>query len=248
MWEWAWPRRKRTVAVGTRWLANFGLGLLNVGVVRLLGAGVLVTAATWMQDAGWGWMNRWDWTAGPGSSPMLRMVVGVVLMDFAIYIQHVLAHGLPIIWRFHALHHSDMNLDASSALRFHPIEILVSLAYKLGMIALFGVPASAVLVHEILLNGLAIFNHGNLRMPRAMDRVLRFLIVTPDMHRIHHSVEVGETNSNYGNVLSWWDVLFGTYVDQPRGGQLKMTIGLKEYRDPKKLGWDRVLLLPFRRF
>ena len=171
----------------------------------------------------------------------------MILLDFIVYLQHVMVHAVPMLWRLHRVHHADLDFDVTTGARFHPIEILLSMVIKFAAIAVLGAPPAAVLVFEVLLNGTAMFNHGNVGLPPTLDRVLRWFLVTPDMHRVHHSVEVDETNSNFGFNLSWWDRLFGTYREQPRAGQTEMVIGLKNERDAKVC--DRLpamLMMPFR--
>ena len=170
----------------------------------------------------------------------------MVLLDFVIYLQHVLFHNLPLLWRIHRMHHTDLDLDVTSGNRFHPLEIIISLGIKLAAILLTGAPALAVLAFEIILNATSMFNHGNITIPQPVDHWLRKLVVTPDMHRVHHSIIPRETNSNYGFNLPWWDRLCGTYRDQPDGGHEGMTIGLKEFRDPRALTLPRLLILPFK--
>ena len=170
----------------------------------------------------------------------------MILLDLAIYLQHVLFHAVPVLWRLHRMHHADLEFDVSTGVRFHPIEILLSMGIKLGVVAALGTPAVAVLVFEVLLNATSMFNHGNVRLPARTDRVLRWIVVTPEMHRVHHSVVPRETNSNFGFNLPWWDRLFGTYRAQPAAGHEGMTIGIAQFRDPAELRLDRMLIQPFR--
>ena len=174
------------------------------------------------------------------------VVASVVLLDLAIYFQHVLFHAVPVLWRLHRMHHADLDFDVTTGLRFHPIEILLSMVIKLAVVAALGAPALAVLIFEVLLNATSMFNHGNVRIPAGLDRVLRWVVVTPDMHRVHHSILSRETNSNFGFNLPWWDRLFGTYRAQPAAGHEGMTIGIEQFRDPRELRLDRMLLQPFR--
>jgi sterol desaturase/sphingolipid hydroxylase (fatty acid hydroxylase superfamily) len=168
-------------------------------------------------------------------------------MDFIIYLQHVLVHAVPLLWRLHRMHHADLDYDVTTGARFHPIEIILSMLIKFATIVVLGPPVVAVVIFEILLNATAMFNHGNVRLPLGLDRVLRLILVTPDMHRVHHSVEDDEANCNFGFSLPWWDRLFGTYRDQPRGGHEGMTIGIHKFRTPKEASWlPGMLLLPFR--
>jgi sterol desaturase/sphingolipid hydroxylase (fatty acid hydroxylase superfamily) len=176
----------------------------------------------------------------------IAVVASVILLDLAIYFQHVLFHAVPVLWRLHRMHHADLDIDVTTGLRFHPIEILLSMVIKLAVVIALGAPALAVLLFEVLLNATSLFNHSNVRIPERFDGVLRWVVVTPDMHRVHHSILLRETNSNFGFNLPWWDRLFGTYRPQPAAGQESMTIGIEQFRDPRELGLDRMLLQPFR--
>jgi sterol desaturase/sphingolipid hydroxylase (fatty acid hydroxylase superfamily) len=176
----------------------------------------------------------------------IAVVLSVVILDLAIYLQHVLFHAVPALWRLHRMHHADLDIDVTTGLRFHPIEIGLSSLIKFAVIAVLGAPAAAVLMFEVLLNATSMFNHSNVRIPAGIDRVLRWFVVTPDMHRIHHSILSRETNSNFGFNLPWWDHLLGTYRAQPKAGHEGMTIGIEQFRDPRELRLDRMLLQPFR--
>jgi len=240
MAEFLLPRRQLTISKARRWVSNLGVVFLNSAVVRLIlpitAAGFAVLAT----QRGWGLFNNFD-------VPLWAAVVGsVVLLDLAIYFQHVMFHAVPLLWRLHRMHHADLDFDVTTGARFHPIEILLSMLIKFAAIAVLGAPAVAVVIFEVLLNATAMFNHGNLRLPLAFDRVLRMFVVTPDMHRVHHSIENHEANSNFGFNLPWWDRLFGTYKDQPDAGHDAMTIGISDYREPK-LATDLpgMLILPF---
>jgi sterol desaturase/sphingolipid hydroxylase (fatty acid hydroxylase superfamily) len=242
LWEALAPRRPLTVGRAPRWASNLGLVVLNTLAARLLIPLGAIGAAELAERWGWGLFNT---TAGPG---WLAVILSVVILDLLIYWQHVLFHAVPLLWRLHLVHHADLDFDATTGVRFHPIEILLSLAIKMGAVLLLGVPALAVLLFEILLNATAMFNHGNVRLPAGLDRLLRLIVVTPDMHRVHHSVQMRETNSNFGFNLPWWDYLFGTYRAQPAEGHESMTIGLEQVRDERhanRLHW--MLLLPFLR-
>jgi sterol desaturase/sphingolipid hydroxylase (fatty acid hydroxylase superfamily) len=214
--------------------------MLDALLVRIVFPTTAVGVAMVMQADGGGLF------AALGVPTWLAVLLGIVALDLAIYLQHVLFHAVPALWRLHRMHHADLEFDVTTGSRFHPIEILLSMGIKLGVIAALGPPAVAVLIFEILLNATAMFNHGNVSIPAHIDRVLRWLIVTPDMHRVHHSVRVRETNSNFGFNLPWWDRLFGTYRDQPAAGHEAMTIGIEQFRDPAELRLDRMLLQPFR--
>jgi len=239
-WEVLAPRRRRELRRWTRWPSNLAVVALNTALVRLVFPVTAVGFALLCEQRGWGLLNALDL---PG---WLLVVLGVLVLDFAIYLQHVLFHAVPALWRLHRMHHADLDFDVTTGGRFHPIEILASMAIKLAAIAAFGAPAMAVLAFEILLNATSMFNHGNIRLPAGLDRVLRWAVVTPDMHRVHHSVLSRETNSNFGFNLPWWDRLFGTYRAQPEAGHEAMTIGIEQFRDPREQRLDRMLLQPFR--
>lgn len=239
-WELASPRRRIEIPRVIRWSNNFGMVILDAVLVRLCFPVAAVGVAVIAEHKGWGLFNRLE---VPGGAAAL---LAILLLDFIIYVQHVLSHAVPWLWRLHRVHHADQAIDVTTGLRFHPLEIVLSMAVKLVAVGLLGAPVAAVLVFEILLNGTALFNHSNIRLPLPVDRVLRFFIVTPDMHRVHHSIHVHETNSNFGFNLPWWDRLLGTYVDQPRDGHTKMLIGLKQFRTVKDLRLDRMLTQPFR--
>jgi sterol desaturase/sphingolipid hydroxylase (fatty acid hydroxylase superfamily) len=241
-WELLAPRRARSLGRLQRWPANLSIVVLNTLLVRLLFPAAAVGVALAVQTRGWGLLPV---TGLPGWA---AVVAGVVLLDLAIYLQHVVFHAVPALWRLHRMHHADLDIDTTTGARFHPVEILLSLAIKFAVIAALGVPPVAVVVFEIALNATSMFNHSNVRIPSAMDRLLRTLVVTPDMHRVHHSIERDETDSNFGFNLSVWDRLFGTYRAQPRAGHDGMTIGIAEFRTTAEcsslLG---MLAIPIRR-
>lgn len=241
LWEAARPRRAPTQSKRRRWAVNLGIVALDALILRFtLGAAAFATAIH-AQREGWGLFNALDlpgWVEG---------VAAVLILDFAVYLQHVATHAWPPLWRLHRVHHADLDLDVSSGLRFHPLEILLSMAYKAALVAALGANPAAVVVFEVLLNGSSIFTHGNIRMPDRIDRALRLIVCTPDMHRVHHSVIPRETDSNYGFFLSVWDRACGTLRADPAKGHEGMTIGLAEYRDQNRLGLVDLLLLPFRR-
>ncbi len=240
VWEVLSPCRPLTVSKGVRWANNLGLVFLNSFVLRLLFPAAAVGVAAAAQQQGWGLLNYYGVSFG------LSVVVSVVVMDLVIYLQHVMVHAVPVLWRLHRVHHADLDYDVTTGARFHTLEIILSMLIKFATILLLGPPVVAVVVFEVLLNATAMFNHGNVRLPTGLDRVLRWFLVTPDMHRVHHSVEDDETNSNFGFSLPWWDRLFGTYRDQPRAGHEGMTIGIHKYRDPKKVNrLPGMLALPF---
>ena len=239
VWEVVAPRRALTDSKRRRWFANLSLVVIDTAVVRFFLPIVPVGMAYLARERGWGMLNIVtlpDW---------LTIVLAVAALDFVIYLQHVLFHFLPIFWRFHRMHHTDLDIDVTTGIRFHPIEIIVSIGIKLIAAALIGPPATAVVIFEVVLNATSQFNHGNIRIPAGADRFLRLLVVTPDMHRVHHSVIPRETNSNFGFNLPWWDRLCGTYRPQPELGHTGMSIGLREFRDPAMLNLPRLLVQPF---
>lgn len=240
-WERLAPRRADTAARWRRWSANLALVLIDTLLLRfgfpLLAAGAALLAA----DRGWGVLNIVD---APG---WLAFAVSVVLLDLAIWAQHVAMHKVPALWRLHRVHHSDLAFDTTTAVRFHPFEIALSMLFKIAVVIAIGAPVGAVIVSEVLLSSGALFNHGNVRLPAAIDAIVRTVVVTPDMHRVHHSIRRQETDSNYGFFFSFWDRLFCTYRPQPVSGHAGMTIGLPEFRDPAAQGLGRLLLQPFSR-
>ena len=240
LWEVLTPRRPSSYSRIRRWPNNLGIVALNTALVRILLPGAAVGLALIGEQRGWGLLNHLPvprWAA---------VLASVILLDLAIYLQHVMFHAVPALWRVHRMHHADLHFDVTTGVRFHPIEIVLSMLFKLGLVAALGAPAMGVLLFEVLLNATALFNHGNVRMPLGLDRLLRWLVVTPDMHRVHHSILVQETNSNFGFNLPWWDWLLGTYRDQPAVGHNAMTIGIEQFRDARELRLDRMLLQPFR--
>jgi sterol desaturase/sphingolipid hydroxylase (fatty acid hydroxylase superfamily) len=239
-WEIIAPGREQKLARGTRWPSNIGVVVLDIVLVRLVFPTTAVGLALVAEARGWGLFRALELPAGAS------LLLGVIALDLAIYLQHVLFHAVPALWRLHRMHHADLELDVTTGTRFHPIEILLSMGIKLGVVAALGAPAVAVLLFEVLLNATSMFNHSNVRMPARLDRVLRWVVVTPDMHRVHHSIVVRETNSNFGFNLPWWDRLFGTYRDQPAAGHEGMTIGIEQFRDPAEERLDRMLTQPFR--
>jgi sterol desaturase/sphingolipid hydroxylase (fatty acid hydroxylase superfamily) len=238
-WELLAPRRALIARKPLRWLSNLALVGLNTLVLRVLiplgAAGMALLA----EEQGWGLLNT---LAMP---PWLAIVLAVVALDFVIYLQHVLFHAVPALWRLHMVHHADLDFDVTTGVRFHTLEILLSMGIKLAAVILLGAPALAVLIFEVLLNATSMFSHGNVRLPHWLDQGLRLVVVTPEMHRVHHSVNPGETNSNFGFNLPWWDYLLGTYHAQPAEGHEGMTIGLSQFQDERveQLHW--MLALPF---
>jgi sterol desaturase/sphingolipid hydroxylase (fatty acid hydroxylase superfamily) len=239
VWEALAPRRRPLVSRWARWPSNLGIVVLNTLLLRAVFPVAAVGLAALGQQRGWGLLNN---VAVPGWK---KVIAAVVLLDLAIYLQHVMFHAIPALWRLHRMHHADLDFDVTTGARFHPLEILLSMGLKLGVVTALGAPAVAVLIFEVALNATAMFNHGNVGLPSTIDRVLRWLVVTPDMHRVHHSTVVNETNSNFGFNLPWWDRLFGTYRAAPAAGHEAMTIGLDSFRDPPQLRLDRMLVQPF---
>ncbi len=236
------PRRALSWSKSRRWLTNWGLSVLNTLTLRALAIALpllAVGAASDAQSNGWGLFNIVNLPVA------IEVILAILILDFAIWLQHLITHKIPLLWRLHRVHHADPDFDVTTAIRFHPVEIALSMGLKIGLIYLLGPAALAVLVFEILLNGTALFNHANIHLPAKLDRLIRLVLVTPDMHRVHHSVHRDEHDSNYGFALSIWDRALGTYIAQPRAGHDKMTIGL-EWQDsrPTKLSWS--LRLPFR--
>ena len=238
--EVAAPRRRVEIPRLIRWSNNLALVVIDTALVRLVFPVLAVGVALIAQENGWGILN---WIAAPD---WLAVILSVILLDLVIYGQHVVFHKVPILWRLHRMHHADLEFDVTTALRFHPLEILISMALKIVVVTLLGAPALAVLIFEVVLNASAMFNHANVKLPGPVDRVLRLILVTPDMHRVHHSVHPVETNSNFGFNLPWWDRLFGTYTAQPRDGHTDMTIGLTQFRSRRELWLDRLLLQPLQ--
>jgi sterol desaturase/sphingolipid hydroxylase (fatty acid hydroxylase superfamily) len=239
-WEFACVRRPRIVSRVLRWPANLGILLLDTALVRLLFASLPLAIAVKTQEQGWGLLNAYHlpfW---------MKVTFGVILLDFVIYLQHVMFHAVPVLWRLHMMHHADLDFDFTTGGRFHPIEILLSMGIKTAAVAALGPPPLAFLLFEVLLNATSMFNHGNVSFHPAVDGVLRVIVVTPDMHRVHHSVIRGETNSNFGFNLPWWDRIGGTYRDRPAAGHDGMTIGLVQFQEEKRQTLPWLLMLPFR--
>ncbi|MDD3450401.1 MAG: sterol desaturase family protein [Gammaproteobacteria bacterium] len=240
LWEVMAPRRPLTQSKLRRWLNNLGLVALNTLVLRLIFPAAAVGMAVVAGERGWGLFNNLEtpaWAAG---------ILAFLILDLAIYLQHVMFHAVPALWRLHRVHHADLDFDVTTGARFHPVEILLSMVLKLALVAVIGPPVLAVLLFEVVLNATAMFNHANARLPPGLDRVLRRFLVTPDMHRVHHSIVAGETNSNFGFNLPWWDRLLGTYRAQPAAGHGGMTIGLDHVREPRRcVDLAGLLALPF---
>lgn len=238
LWELAAPRRRQDIPRLLRWSNNLALVVLDTLLVRLAFPLVAVGLALIAEDRGWGLFNVLQTPA------LIAVPVAILALDLAIYLQHVMFHAVPALWRLHRMHHADLEFDVTTGLRFHPLEILLSMGLKLGVVAALGPPAITVLIFEVLLNASSMFNHSNIRLPLRIDAVLRLIIVTPDMHRVHHSVHPSETNSNFGFNLPWWDRLLGTYLAQPRDGHDGMTIGIEQFRSRRDLWLDQMLLQP----
>ena len=240
LWETLTPRRSQVVGRLLRWPNNLGLVVLDTLAVRIVFPFAGVGMAFLAQTHGWGLFNLVPlsaWFAVPAAA---------ILLDLTIYGQHVAFHAVPVLWRLHRMHHADLEFDVTTGLRFHPAEILLSMTIKLAAVAVLGAPPLAALVFEVLLNVTSMFNHGNVRLPHSLDRVLRFVVVTPDMHRVHHSIDRRERDSNFGFNVPWWDRLFGTYRPQPAAGHALMTLGIDRFRDPRELWLDRMLWQPLR--
>jgi len=239
-WEILAPRRRQKLGRGTRWPSNIGIVVLDTVLVRLVFPTTAVGLTLLAETRGWGLFRALDLPV------WVNVLLAVAALDLVIYLQHVLFHAVPVLWRLHRMHHADLEIDVTTGARFHPIEILLSMGLKLGVVAALGAPAVAVLAFELLLNATSMFNHSNVRMPGWLDRCLRWIVVTPDMHRVHHSIVVRETNSNFGFNLPWWDRLFGTYRAQPAAGHEAMIIGIEQFREPAEQRLDRMLTQPFR--
>ena len=244
LWEIGSPRRALSMSKPKRWLNNLGLLVFNSLVLRLLFPGAAVGIAVVAESRQWGLFHQDIFEHWPA---VVLTGVSLVLLDGLIWYQHRLFHSVPALWRLHRLHHADTDFDVTTALRFHPLEILLSMLIKAVVVITLGVPVLAVLAFEILLNASAMFNHANIRLSTRTDRVLRTLVVTPDMHRVHHSWHSEETHSNFGFCLSWWDKLAGTYIEQPRDGHQHMVIGLRQFRKERDSRLDHLLMQPFVR-
>ncbi len=240
VWELAAPRRRQDIPRVIRWTNNLGLVVIDTIVLRLSFPILAVGLAVIAQDRGWGLFNIVE---VPG---WVAVLVSIIILDLVIYLQHVMFHAVPALWRLHRMHHADLEFDVTTGLRFHPVEILLSMGIKLAVVMALGPPAVAVLIFEVLLNATAMFNHSNVRLPTFLNRVLRLIVVTPDMHRVHHSIRPEETNSNFGFNLPWWDRLLGTYKAQPKAGHEGMSIGIKQFRTRRDLWLDRMLVQPIK--
>jgi len=241
LWERLAPRRPLKYSRLNRWPGNLGLTVFNSIVVYLVFPAAAVGVAVYGEQKGWGFLQTVYlpvWGKG---------FAAIILLDLIIYTQHVLFHKIPFLWRIHRMHHTDLDVDVTTGTRFHPVEILLSMGIKIGAVAAIGAPAWSVVVFEVMLNGTSMFNHSDIYISRQVDSMLRLLVVTPDMHRVHHSVIIKETNSNFGFNFPWWDRIFSTYRAQPRQGHTDMILGLANYQDPKWLNFHWMLLVPFMR-
>lgn len=240
VWEIVAPRRRLSVSKVLRWSNNLVLVVINSIILRLLFPMAAVGIAVFAEHRGWGLLNYYELPI------TVSVILAVIMMDGMIYLQHVMMHAIPALWRLHRVHHADPDFDVTTGARFHPIEIILSMLIKFAVIIVIGAPMVAVIFFEVILNATAMFNHSNVRLNPTIDRFLRLILVTPDMHRVHHSVEADETNSNFGFNLPWWDRLLGTYRAQPRAGHENMTIGIHQYNQPEQVSWlHKMLLLPF---
>ncbi len=238
--EFVFPRRaKNNVPQSTRWISNLSIVIIGNFLMRLIFPLLAIEMAILSRNYSWGIFNQFEipyW---------VNIIFTIIILDLVIYLQHVMFHAVPIFWRAHRMHHADLDFDVTTGIRFHPIEVILSMGIKIGSVALIGASPIGVLIFEILLNATSMFSHSNINLPISIDRVLRCIIVTPDMHRVHHSIQEHETNSNFGFSFSFWDRIFGTYLNQPSEGHLKMTIGITDFRNPKYLRLDWLLLIPF---
>ena len=239
-WEAVAPRRRLAIPRLLRWTNNLAIVALDVILVRLAFPLIAVGMALHAEERGWGLLHQFE---TPG---WLALTLSILVFDVAIYLQHVMFHAVPALWRLHRMHHADLEFDVTTGLRFHPVEILLSMGIKLGVVVSLGPPAAAVLLFELLLTSTAMFNHSNVRMPLNLDRLMRWIVVTPDMHRVHHSIDADERNTNFGFNLPWWDRLLGTYRAQPGAGHEGMTIGIPQFRTDRDLWLDRMLIQPLR--
>lgn len=241
LWEWLAPRRAPKLSKLLRWSHNLGLVFLNSLLLRLIFPAAAVGMASFTSEYQWGLFNTVDLPF------IIEIIAAVILLDLIIYLQHVLVHAVPVLWRLHRVHHADLDYDVTTGIRFHPIEIILSMVIKFAAIAALGPAVVAVIIFEVLLNGMAMFNHGNIQLPESLDKLLRLIIVTPDMHRVHHSVENDETNSNFGFNLSVWDRIFGTYRQQPRLSHETMQIGILHFTESSQTNQlPGMLMIPFQ--
>lgn len=241
LWETAKPKRIQRIGRKQRWPINLGLAIGNMVLMRFTIGSLAYLCAVWAVEKGYGLFNLWQLSSG------ITIIATLLILDFAIYAQHIVMHKIPVLWRLHKIHHTDLEFDATTAVRFHPVEIVLSMLYKVVCIVAIGAHPGAVIAFEIILNGCATFNHSNVTIPESIDNKLRWFLVTPDMHRIHHSAEPVETDSNYGFSISWWDRLCNTYIAHPKQPQDQLMIGLSAYRNQAELTFTGLLLMPFAR-
>jgi len=240
-WETMAPRRRMSSVRWKRWVANLSVTVLNTAVIRIVLASGAVGMAIVAKEQGWGILNMLQW------STWIEVTLAVVALDLLIYFQHVTSHAVPALWKFHMVHHADPDYDVTTAVRFHPVEAGLSMVLKIVGVAIIGASPTAVLAFEVILNGMAMVNHANVRIHPSVDNILRWMMVTPDMHRTHHSIVPLESKSNFGFNLPWWDRMFGTYLEHPSQGHERMILGLKHFRSPACLTLHNILKLPFRR-
>ncbi|MBX9776780.1 MAG: sterol desaturase family protein [Xanthobacteraceae bacterium] len=240
LWELLAPRRRLSLGRARRWPGNLGILVVDIVTVRVLLPTAAAGASLYAAGSGIGLLHYLNLRLS------VAALLGFLALDLVIYAQHVVFHKVPVLWRLHRMHHADLDIDVTTGVRFHPIEILISLLIKIAVILALGIPVVAVILFEVVLNVTSMFNHSNASMPAWLDRALRFIVVTPDMHRVHHSILRHETDSNFGFNLPWWDRLFGTYRAQPERGHTGMTIGIPMFRDPRELRIDRMITQPFR--
>ncbi len=240
VWELIAPRRKASCPKGVRWLNNLSISAINVLVTRLLIPSTLIAVAFGAELNSIGLLKIIELPA------ILSIIIALLLLDLAIYCQHIIFHKVPFLWRLHRMHHADLDFDVTTGIRFHPVEIIISLGIKMLVVLAIGAPFIAVLIFEVLLNATSLFNHANINIPKNVDKILRIFIITPDMHRVHHSIIHEETDSNFGFNVPWWDYIFKTYRAQPKAGHIEMTIGIESFRKQRELWLDRLLLQPFR--
>jgi sterol desaturase/sphingolipid hydroxylase (fatty acid hydroxylase superfamily) len=241
LWEAVNPKQVQRIGRKQRWPINLGLAIGNMMFMRFTIGSLAYLSAVWAIDNGYGLLNLWQ------LSDSIAIITTLLILDFAIYAQHIIMHKIPVLWRLHKIHHTDLEFDATTAVRFHPVEIVLSMLYKVVCIVAIGAHPGAVIAFEIILNGCATFNHGNVAIPESIDNKLRWFLVTPDMHRIHHSAEPIETDSNYGFSVSCWDRLCNTYTAHPKQPQDQLMIGLSAYRNQAELNFSQLLLMPFAR-
>jgi len=240
IWEAVASRRQMVISKSGRWFNNLGIIFLGSILLKMIFPMLALGVAAAAAEKGWGLFHYLQIPS------FIAGILSILLLDLAIYLQHLMFHAVPLLWRLHMVHHADLELDVSSGLRFHPLEIVLSMSIKMAIVAALGPPVVAVFIFEVVLNATAMFNHGNIHLPESLDKRLRRWVVTPDMHRVHHSVIIRETNSNFGFNFPWWDRLFGTYRAAPVAGHAGMTIGLSQFRSVSQVGLWHLLLMPFR--